>query len=71
MCGEASFQAVKKAIELAMAKEVDATVTGPLIKSQLMKPVIILQDIQRSMHILPVRKNMQCCWWKIISMSFM
>ena len=32
MCGEASFQAVKKVIELAMAGEVDATVTGPIHK---------------------------------------
>ena len=35
MCGEASFQAVKKAIELAMAKEVDATVTGPINKKSI------------------------------------
>ena len=35
MCGDASFQAVKKAIELAMAKEVDATVTGPINKKSI------------------------------------
>ncbi len=35
MCGEASFQAVKKAIELAIAKEVDATVTGPINKKSI------------------------------------
>lgn len=35
MCGEASFQAVKKAIELAMLKEVDATVTGPINKKSI------------------------------------
>ncbi|MBK6936905.1 MAG: 4-hydroxythreonine-4-phosphate dehydrogenase PdxA [Chitinophagaceae bacterium] len=35
MCGEASFQAVKKAIELAMSKEVDATVTGPINKKSI------------------------------------
>ncbi|RXK58009.1 4-hydroxythreonine-4-phosphate dehydrogenase PdxA [Lacibacter luteus] len=35
MCGEASFQAVKKAIELAMAKEVDGTVTGPINKKSI------------------------------------
>lgn len=35
MCGEASFQAVKKAIELAMAGEVDATVTGPINKKSI------------------------------------
>ena len=35
MCGEASFQAIKKAIELAMAKEVDATVTGPINKKSI------------------------------------
>lgn len=35
MCGEASFQAVKKAIELALAKEVDATVTGPINKKSI------------------------------------
>src|SRR5436189_3001672 len=35
MCGEASFQAVKKAIELAIAKEVDATVTGPINKKAI------------------------------------
>jgi 4-phospho-D-threonate 3-dehydrogenase / 4-phospho-D-erythronate 3-dehydrogenase len=34
-CGEASFQAVKKAIELAMAKQVDATVTGPINKKSI------------------------------------
>ncbi|TWI85156.1 4-hydroxythreonine-4-phosphate dehydrogenase [Lacibacter cauensis] len=35
MCGEASFQAVKKAIELALAKEVDGTVTGPINKKSI------------------------------------
>jgi 4-hydroxythreonine-4-phosphate dehydrogenase len=35
MCGEASFQAVKKVIELALAKEVDATVTGPINKKAI------------------------------------
>ena len=35
MCGEASFQAVKKAIELAISKEVDATVTGPINKKSI------------------------------------
>ena len=35
MYGEASFQAIKKAIELAMAKEVDATVTGPINKKSI------------------------------------
>ena len=35
MCGEASFQAVKKVIELAIAKEVDATVTGPINKKSV------------------------------------
>jgi 4-phospho-D-threonate 3-dehydrogenase / 4-phospho-D-erythronate 3-dehydrogenase len=35
ICGEASFQAVKKAIELALAKEVDATVTGPINKKSI------------------------------------
>lgn len=35
VCGEASFQAVKKAIELAMAKEVDGTVTGPINKKSI------------------------------------
>ncbi len=35
MCGEGSFQAVKKAIELALAKEVDATVTGPINKKSI------------------------------------
>ncbi len=35
MCGEASFQAVKKAIELALAKEVGATVTGPINKKSI------------------------------------
>ncbi|MDI9418619.1 MAG: 4-hydroxythreonine-4-phosphate dehydrogenase PdxA [Bacillota bacterium] len=33
--GQASFQYVKKAIELAMAKEVDATVTGPISKEAI------------------------------------
>lgn len=35
MCGDASFQAVKKVIELALAKEVDATVTGPINKKSI------------------------------------
>ncbi len=35
MCGEAAFQAVKKVIELAMANEVDATVTGPINKKSI------------------------------------
>lgn len=35
MCGEASFQAVKKAIELALAGEVDGTVTGPIHKKAI------------------------------------
>ncbi|HET8828153.1 MAG TPA: 4-hydroxythreonine-4-phosphate dehydrogenase PdxA [Pelobium sp.] len=35
MCGEAAFQSVKKAIELAMEKEVDATVTGPINKKSI------------------------------------
>jgi 4-phospho-D-threonate 3-dehydrogenase / 4-phospho-D-erythronate 3-dehydrogenase len=35
MCGEASFQAIKKAIALAMAGEVDATVTGPINKKSI------------------------------------
>ncbi|MFY7839866.1 MAG: 4-hydroxythreonine-4-phosphate dehydrogenase PdxA [Lacibacter sp.] len=35
MCGEASFQAVKKAIELALTKEVDGTVTGPINKKSI------------------------------------
>ena len=35
MCGEASFQAIRKAIELALAKKVDATVTGPINKKSI------------------------------------
>lgn len=35
MAGNASFEAVKKAIELALAKEVDATVTGPINKKSI------------------------------------
>lgn len=35
MAGKAAFDAVKKVIELAMADEVDATVTGPLNKEAL------------------------------------
>lgn len=35
MCGEASYQAVKKAIELALAMEVDGTVTGPINKKSI------------------------------------
>lgn len=34
-CGEASFQAVRKAIELAMAVEVEGTVTGPINKKSI------------------------------------
>jgi 4-phospho-D-threonate 3-dehydrogenase / 4-phospho-D-erythronate 3-dehydrogenase len=35
MAGHASFEAVKKAIELALNKEVDATVTGPINKKSI------------------------------------
>jgi 4-hydroxythreonine-4-phosphate dehydrogenase len=35
MAGHASFEAVKKAIELAMSGEVDATVTGPINKKAI------------------------------------
>jgi len=35
MCGEASFQAVKKAIDLALAGEVEGTVTGPINKRSI------------------------------------
>lgn len=35
VAGHASFEAVRKAIELAMAKEVDATVTGPINKKSI------------------------------------
>jgi 4-hydroxythreonine-4-phosphate dehydrogenase len=35
MCGEASFQSVKKVIELALDKQVDATVTGPINKKSI------------------------------------
>lgn len=35
MCGDASFQSVKKAIELALAHKVDATVTGPINKKSI------------------------------------
>jgi 4-hydroxythreonine-4-phosphate dehydrogenase len=35
MCGEAAFQSVKKVIELALAKEIDATVTGPINKKSI------------------------------------
>lgn len=35
MCGNASFQAIKKVIELALAGEVDATVTGPINKKSI------------------------------------
>ncbi|MDI9861158.1 4-hydroxythreonine-4-phosphate dehydrogenase PdxA [Flectobacillus roseus] len=35
MCGEASFQAVKTVIELALANEIDATVTGPINKKSI------------------------------------
>lgn len=35
MAGEASFQAVKKVIELALAAEIDATVTGPINKKSI------------------------------------
>jgi 4-hydroxythreonine-4-phosphate dehydrogenase len=35
MCGEASFQAVKKLIELALNGELDATVTGPINKKSI------------------------------------
>lgn len=35
MCGEASFQSIKKVIELAMDKEIDATVTGPINKKSI------------------------------------
>jgi 4-hydroxythreonine-4-phosphate dehydrogenase len=35
MCGEVAFQSVKKAIQLAMEKEVEAVVTGPLHKKSM------------------------------------
>lgn len=35
MCGKAAFEAVKKVIELAMDRAIDATVTGPLNKEAL------------------------------------
>lgn len=35
MCGEASFRAVEKAIELALAGDVEATVTGPINKKSI------------------------------------
>jgi 4-phospho-D-threonate 3-dehydrogenase / 4-phospho-D-erythronate 3-dehydrogenase len=35
MCGEAAFRYVEKVIQLALAKEIDATVTGPLNKEAL------------------------------------
>jgi 4-hydroxythreonine-4-phosphate dehydrogenase len=35
MAGHASFEAVKKVIELALAREVDATVTGPINKKSI------------------------------------
>ena len=34
-CGRASFEYVKKVIELAMSKEIDATVTGPINKEAI------------------------------------
>ncbi|RKR84356.1 4-hydroxythreonine-4-phosphate dehydrogenase [Mucilaginibacter gracilis] len=34
-CGEAAFQSVKKVIELALAGELDATVTGPINKKSI------------------------------------
>ena len=37
MAGEAAFQSVKKVIELAMAGEIDATVTGPINKKSINK----------------------------------
>lgn len=35
MCGEAAFRSVKKVIELALAGELDATVTGPINKKSI------------------------------------
>jgi len=35
MCGEAAFQSVKRVIELAMAGDIDATVTGPINKKSI------------------------------------
>jgi 4-phospho-D-threonate 3-dehydrogenase / 4-phospho-D-erythronate 3-dehydrogenase len=35
MAGKAAFEAVKKVIELAMAEEIDATVTGPIHKEAI------------------------------------
>jgi 4-hydroxythreonine-4-phosphate dehydrogenase len=34
-CGRASFEYVRKVIELAMAREIDATVTGPISKEAI------------------------------------
>ncbi len=37
MCGKASFEYIRKVIELALNKEVDATVTGPIHKEAINK----------------------------------
>jgi len=34
-CGHASFEYIKKVIELALSKEIDATVTGPISKEAI------------------------------------
>ena len=41
MCGEASFQSIKKAIELALAKEVDATRNSTIDKNSFMQTIFL------------------------------
>ena len=55
--GEASFQYVKKVIELAMAGEVDATVTNALPRKPSIWPGITTAATRRSMPITRIRAS--------------
>ena len=57
MCGNAAFQCVKKVIELAMAGEVDATVTNALNKEAMNLAGHHFNGILRSMPITPGRTS--------------
>src|SRR5688572_19773172 len=52
MAGNASFEAVKKVIELALAREIDATVTGPINKNRSTRLDIISPVILKFMRTL-------------------
>jgi len=60
--GKASFEAVKKVIELAMAGEVDATVTGPINKKSINEAGIHFAGHTEIYAHFTDTKNMRCSW---------